>query len=173
MKRLIALLLLIPLADIAILFGVAGLIGAVATVALVVLTALVGMLLVRAEGRHTIRRVERKLQEGGLPEDELIDGALIIASGAFFLTPGIVTDLAGLVLVLPPTRYPFRRLAKRYVITPYLDNKTGGFVTGNIYTSGFPNSSPTQKGSTYNLGEDEYSVNDQDKNKGTGEGSED
>ncbi|MFC7190384.1 FxsA family protein [Halocatena marina] len=108
MKRLIALLLLIPLADIVILFLVSQVIGWVATVALVVLTALIGMLLVRAEGRHTISRVERKLRTGEVPQDELIDGALLIASGVFFLTPGLVTDLTGLILVLHPTRYPVR-----------------------------------------------------------------
>lgn len=156
MKRLIALLLLIPLADIVILFLVSQVIGWVATVALVVLTALIGMLLVRAEGRHTISRVERKLRTGEVPQDELVDGALLIASGVFFLTPGLVTDLTGLILVLPPTRYPVRLLAKRYVITPYLDGKTDGFVTGTIYTSGFPNQN--QDDMTYNLGDDEYSV---------------
>lgn len=158
MRRIIALLLLIPLTDIIILLALSTVIGAVATVALVVLTALLGMLLVRAEGRHTIRRVERKLREGDLPEDELINGALLIASGVFFLTPGVVTDLTGLVLVLPPTRYPVRLLAKRFVITPYLDGKTDEFITGNIYTGGFPNPNQTDETATYDLGDDEYSV---------------
>lgn len=157
MKRIIALLLLIPLADIVLLVGVAELIGAVATVLLVVLTALIGMLLVRAEGRHTIRRINRKLTEGDLPQNELIDGALLIAAGAFFLTPGLVTDLTGLLLVIPPTRYPVRLLVKRYVITPYLDGKTDGFVTGTVYTGGFPDGNDRES-TTYNLGDDEYSI---------------
>lgn len=156
MKRIIALLLLIPLVDIVILIGIAGWIGGTATIALVVLTALIGMLIVRAEGRHTIRRVQRKLSHGEIPENELIDGALIIAAGAFFLTPGVVTDFVGIVLTLPPTRYPVRLLAKRFVITPYLDTKTSGFTTGTVYTSGFPNQD--RDDTTYNLGDDEYSV---------------
>lgn len=155
MKRFIALLLLIPLFDILLLVGVSELIGPVATVALVVLTALIGMLLVRAEGRHTIRRINRTLGKGETPENEIIDGALLIASGAFFLTPGLVTDLTGLLLVLPPTRYPIRMLLKRYVITPYLDGKTDGFVTGTVYSGGFPNQ---DDGTTYNLGDDEYTI---------------
>ncbi|WP_330632171.1 FxsA family protein [Halocatena halophila] len=155
MKRLIALLLLIPLLDILLLLVVSTVIGEVATVLLVVLTALLGMLLVRAEGRHTLRRINRKVASGGVPDDELLDGALLIAAGAFFLTPGLVTDLTGLVLSLPPTRYPVRKLVKRFVVTPYLDGKTDGFVTGTVYTGGFPNSND---GSTIDLGEDDYSV---------------
>jgi UPF0716 protein FxsA len=158
MKRIIALLLLIPLVDIVILVGIAGVIGGVATIALVVLTALIGMLLVRAEGRHTVRRIQRKLSHGEIPENELIDGAFVIAAGAFFLTPGVVTDFVALILVLPPTRYPVRLLAKRLVITPYLDKKTDGFATGSIYTSGFPNQDRDRDDTTYNLGDDEYSV---------------
>ncbi|UPM43107.1 FxsA family protein [Halocatena salina] len=162
MKRIIALLLLIPLADIVLLVGVAQLIGPVATVLLVVLTALIGMLLVRAEGRHTVRRINRKLSHGEIPDSELVDGALLIAAGAFFLTPGLVTDLCGLLLVIPPTRYPVRLLVQKYVITPYLDGKSDGFVTGTVYTGGFPNpnanASNEQTTTTYNLGEDEYSI---------------
>lgn len=154
MLRIIALLLLIPLFDIVLLVAVSGWIGAPATVALVVLTALVGMLLVRAEGRHTIRKIERKLSGGELPENELVDGGLLIASGALFLTPGLVTDLVGLLLALPPTRYPIRLAVKKYVVRPYVDRKTGGFATGTVYTTGFPG----QDQHTYNLGDDEYSV---------------
>lgn len=139
MKRFIALLLLIPLFDIMVLVVLSTWIGPVATVLLVVLTALIGMVLVRAEGRHTLRRLQRKLQNGEIPDDELIDGGLLIASGAFFLTPGVVTDFIGLILVLPPTRYPVRKVLKGRVITPSLDKKTHGFTTGTVYTGGFPN----------------------------------
>jgi UPF0716 protein FxsA len=156
--RIIALLLLIPLVDIVVLVGIAQWIGGVETIALVVLTALIGMLLVRAEGRHTMRRIQHKLGHGKIPEDELINGAFVIVAGAFFLTPGVVTDFVGLLLALPPTRYPFRILAKRLVITPYLDKKTGGFATGSIYTSGFPNQDREQDGYTYDLGDDEYTI---------------
>jgi UPF0716 protein FxsA len=142
--RLIGLLLLVPLLDMLLLVVLAtGLgpvsIGPAATVAVVVVTALVGLLLVRAEGRHTIQRIQRKLLQGDAPTDELLDGAFLLIAGALMLTPGLVTDLIGLVLVLPPTRYPIRLVVKRYVVTPYLDGKTGGFASGNVYIGGFPN----------------------------------
>jgi UPF0716 protein FxsA len=138
MLRLIAVLLLIPLLDMLLLLGVAIWVDWLLALVLVVLTGLIGMLLVRAEGRHTIRKIQRKLAQGEPPTDELIDGALLIAAGAFLLTPGLVTDAIGFLLVLPFTRYPIRVALKKWVVTPYVDAKTGGFATGKVYTGGFP-----------------------------------
>jgi UPF0716 protein FxsA len=131
-------LLLVPLVDAALLVFVAGEIGGPATILLVVLTALIGTLLLRAEGRRTIGKITRKLQSGSAPTDELIDGGLLIASGAFLITPGLVTDLIGFLLVLPITRLPIRIALKKFVIVPYMDERTGGFTTGSVYTFGFP-----------------------------------
>lgn len=136
--RVIGVLLLIPLLDVMLLVVLSGYIGFPATVLIVVLTALLGMLLVRAEGRHTLGKLQRKLGQGEVPTNELIDGAFLLVAGALFLTPGIVTDFIALLFALPPTRLVFRTLAKKYVITPYADAKTGGFASGNVYIGGFP-----------------------------------
>ncbi|MGM0605505.1 MAG: FxsA family protein [Halobacteriota archaeon] len=139
-RYLIALLLLIPLVDSFVLVAIVGygLLTWLQTIALVVLTGLLGMLLVRAEGRATLRRVQRKLARGDPPTNELFDGALLIAAGAFLLTPGLVTDVLGVLMTLPPTRYPIREVLKRFVVVPYVDRQSGGFVTGNVWTYGFP-----------------------------------
>ncbi len=188
MLRWLLVLLLVPLVDAILLVVVAAeFLGAVATVALVVLTALLGMLLVRAEGRRTVRKIRRKLRTGELPADEAIDGGLLIAAGAFFLTPGLVTDALALLIAVPITRIPIRIAIKRFVIVPRLDDRTDGFVTGNVYTAGFPGDTvesdggvgpdPGSPGDTdvgatgpspepetdaddgvYNLGEDAYQV---------------
>lgn len=139
LRYVIPALLLIPLADALLLVVVADYLGWQATVLLVVLTGLVGMLLVRAEGRHTLARIQQKAARGEPPTDELLDGALLIAAGAFLLTPGVVTDALGFLLTIPPTRYPIRALLKRFVVVPKLDERTDGFVTGGVWTSGFPN----------------------------------
>jgi len=138
MLRLIGLLLLIPLLDALLLVVVTASLGWKLVVLLVVLTALIGMLLVRAEGRHTLAKIQRKAARGEPPTDELIDGGLLIAAGAFLLTPGLITDAVGFLLVVPLTRYPIRIALKKWVITPYADKKTGGFATGNVYVGGFP-----------------------------------
>ncbi|WP_338729739.1 FxsA family protein [Haladaptatus sp. DJG-WS-42] len=137
--RIAAVLLLIPVLDAMLLVVLAGEIGGVATVALVVLTALIGMLLVRAEGRHTLRKITTKLERGEPPTNELLDGGLLLVAGALLLTPGVVTDLVGFIFIVPITRIPIRMAVKRWFVTPYIDKRMDGFVTGNVYTAGFPN----------------------------------
>ena len=143
MLRYIGLLLLIPLLDAILLVVLAGFVLSwQLIVLLVVLTALVGMLLARFEGRHTVQKIQTKLAQGDPPTDELIDGGLLLVAGAFLLTPGLVTDLLGFLFVIPLTRYPIRAGLKRWVIVPYVDERTGGFATGNVYIGGFPGGGP-------------------------------
>ncbi len=138
-RWLIAAVLLLPLLDAAFLVYVAvAHLGAVATVALVVLTALVGTLLVRAEGRRTMRKAQATLARGDVPTDELLDGAMLIAAGAFLITPGLVSDAVGFLFAVPLTRVPLRAALKRFVVVPYLDERSEGFATGNVYVGGFP-----------------------------------
>ena len=131
----------VPLLDVVLLVYVATVIGGVATVALVVLTALIGLLLVRAEGRYTLGRLQRRLSAGEAPTDEVLDGALLLVAGAFLLTPGLVTDLLGLLFVLPPTRYVVREALLRWVIVPAIEERSGGLLSGDVYTFEFPGGS--------------------------------
>jgi len=141
MLRWLFVLLLIPFLDavvLAIFVSQTPMIGWVGMVLLVVLTGLIGMLLVRAEGRRTIRKIQRALEQGKPPTNELLDGALLIAAGAFLLTPGLVTDFIGFLLVIPPTRIPIRAALKRFIVVPYIDKRTDGLASGAVWTFGFP-----------------------------------
>lgn len=138
MLRYLALLLLVPLLDSLFLVFVATQIGAPLTVLIVILTALLGLLLVRAESRHTIRKTQQKLATGEVPTDELLDGAFLLVAGALTITPGLVTDVLGILLVVPVTRAPIRWAVREKVVVPYIDSKSGGFATGNVYINGFP-----------------------------------
>ncbi|QLK24833.1 membrane protein FxsA [Natrinema zhouii] len=167
MLRWIFALLLIPFLDavlLAVIVTQFGFVNWVGMVLLVVLTGLVGMLLVRAEGRRTIRKMQRSMAQGKPPTNELLDGGLLIAAGAFLLTPGLVTDLIGFLLAVPLTRIPIRAALKRFVIVPYADKKTGGFASGGVWTFGFPEQETADErgGSTddgtYDLGTDAYTV---------------
>ncbi|WP_049969651.1 FxsA family protein [Haladaptatus cibarius] len=174
-KRLLALLLLIPLADsLFLVFVATQLLSWQLTVALVVLTALLGMLLVRAEGRHTIRKIQADLQHGDIPTNRIIDGGFLLIAGAFLLTPGLITDSLGFLLAFPVTRAVFRKVAKKWIITPYIDKQTGGFASGNVYTFGFPNPGNTSGGAsssgsstgnnsdTYRVDSDAYDIDFED-----------
>ncbi len=173
MLRIIGVLLLIPLLDMLLLVVLSGMLGWQLIVLLVVLTALVGMFLVRAEGRHTLEKIQRKTAQGKAPTNELLDGGLLLVSGAFLLTPGLVTDGIGFLLVLPFTRYPIRLAVKKWVVVPYADAKASGFVTGNVYVDGFPGQGdgpqpggqPPNGGQNdaYDLDDDAYDVDSDDR----------
>ena len=107
--RLFALFLIVPVLDLALLVAVGERIGFWPTVGTVVLTALVGSWLARREGTAAWRRVQARLGAGGLPGQELIDGLLILVSGVLLLTPGFLTDLVGILGLLPPSRAVARR----------------------------------------------------------------
>jgi UPF0716 protein FxsA len=73
----------------------------------------IGALLFKSQGRSVWRRFNRTMSEGRVPHREVVDGVLVIFGGAFLITPGFVTDIAGILLLLPPTRAVIRRLLIR------------------------------------------------------------
>jgi UPF0716 family protein affecting phage T7 exclusion len=77
--------------------------------------AQLGSLLLRQQGRAAWVRFNRALAENRLPHKEVFDGVLIIMGGALLLTPGFLTDVVGLILLIPPTRAAVRGLAARRV----------------------------------------------------------
>ena len=173
--RLVAVLLLVPVLDFLLLVGLVALgpLTIVQGVLVVVVTSLVGLLLVRAEGRHTLRKIRRNLATGELPGDELLDGALILVAAGLFLTPGFLTDLFGLLLVLPPTRYPFRWATRTFVVTPYLDAKTGGFVSETVYGGGAPRTEVELDEDDYRFGESDGVDGDDDESRRPGDAPQD
>ena len=87
--------------------------GAFNTVLIVILTAFLGALLARYQGFQTMLRVRESLERGEMPAEELLDALLILLAGIVLLTPGFLTDLAGLMILIPPTRLKFKRWLRR------------------------------------------------------------
>ncbi len=111
--RLLLLFLIVPVLDLTLLVSVGSRIGLGPTLAIVVVTAVAGSWLARREGVAAWRRVQSRMATGGLPGPELIDGLIILVSGTLLLTPGFLTDIAGLLGLFPPTRAIARRALKR------------------------------------------------------------
>jgi UPF0716 protein FxsA len=97
-------LLLIPIVEIYLFIRVGGYIGALPVIGLCILTACMGSMLVHKQGIQTIRRVQRKIEQGVVPATELLAGILILAAGVLLLTPGFFTDLAGFLILVPGIR---------------------------------------------------------------------
>lgn len=102
--RLLLLFTVLPLAELYLLIKVGTHLGAGATVVLVVLTGTVGALLARMQGFRAVIEIRARLREGRLPTDELLAGGLIVAGGLLLVTPGLLTDVVGLAVLLPPVR---------------------------------------------------------------------
>lgn len=101
---LFAILVAVPIIEIALFIQVGGLIGMWPTLAIVVLTALAGTILLRHQGLATVTRLQSSLTEGRNPVDPIAHGALILIAGVLLLTPGFFTDALGLSLMIPPFR---------------------------------------------------------------------
>jgi UPF0716 protein FxsA len=112
---LLAVFILLPLAELYVILEVVGpWLNWYGTVALLLADSVIGTLLFRSQGRAVWRRFNEVLAEGRMPHREVLDGVLIVFGGAFLITPGFITDIAGLVLLIPPTRSIVRRtLARR------------------------------------------------------------
>ena len=104
---------LIPVAEIYLFIKVGGSIGALNTVVLVILTAFAGAYLAKMQGMQTMLRVRASLDQGILPQEELIDALLIFVAGIVLLTPGFLTDAFGLLLLYPTTRYWIKRYLRQ------------------------------------------------------------
>ncbi len=104
---------LIPVIELYFLIKIGTVIGGVNTILLVVLTGFAGAWLARMEGMHTMIKVRDSLQQGFMPAEELLDAVIIFIAGVVLITPGLLTDIAGLLLLLPVTRSKFKRFLRR------------------------------------------------------------
>jgi UPF0716 protein FxsA len=107
------LFLIVPLAELYVILKVGDTIGIGWTIVLLVADSLLGSWLLRSQGRAVWRRFNAILGEGRVPHREVVDGVLVIFGGAFLITPGFLTDIVGLLLLLPPTRVIARRMLMR------------------------------------------------------------
>jgi UPF0716 protein FxsA len=107
--KLLLLFILVPLVELALLLYLADVSSWQFTLLLVITTGVTGTLLVRSQGWRTWARIREELAAGRMPADSLLDGVLIFVAGALLLTPGILTDLVGILLLVPWCRNYFRR----------------------------------------------------------------
>ncbi len=113
--RLLLLFTIVPLTELYLLLQVGSVLGVGLTILLVVGTGVVGAYLARLEGWRTLRQMQENLHNGIAPTGELIDAALILGAGLLLITPGIVTDIVGFSLLLPPTRTALKRTIRRRI----------------------------------------------------------
>jgi UPF0716 protein FxsA len=107
--------LVVPIVEIYVLIQVGQVIGAWWTVLLLVADSLFGSWLLKREGVRAWRALQQAVGEARMPTRELADAALIVFGGALMITPGFVSDVFGLLAILPLTRPFARRLLTAFV----------------------------------------------------------
>lgn len=115
MLNLLVLFICVPLVELYLLFKLAEHTSIGATLLIVILTGVVGTWLARSQGWRTYQRIQREIQGGHVPTTALLDAAMIFVAGALLLTPGILTDLFGLSLLIPFFRRRYRVWAARWI----------------------------------------------------------
>lgn len=112
--RLLLLFIITPILEMAILIELGKRIGTLQTIGIIVITGVVGAWLAKSQGLRIYGKLRGSLYNGELPHNHLIEGLLILIGGALLITPGILTDVAGFILVLPWTRKLVRERLKKY-----------------------------------------------------------
>ncbi len=125
---LFLLLLVLPIAELYVIVQVGQQIGILPTIVLLIGVSVVGAWLLKREGLATWRRFQATMRRGQVPAKEATDGALILLGGALLMTPGFISDIVGLMLVLPPTRALVKNAFRRFI---------GGMVLKRAGAPGF------------------------------------
>src|ERR1700729_511023 len=113
---LVLVFIVVPIAELYVIIQVGELIGVWPTLLLLLLDAIVGSWLLKHEGRAAWRRFNQALAERRMPGKEVADGFLVILGGALLVAPGFLTDILGVLLLIPVTRAVFRRVLLRWTV---------------------------------------------------------
>ncbi len=113
--KLFLLFTVVPVLELYLLIQLGGILGAGATVALVLTTGLLGATLAKREGGRVFGDWQASLQRGEMPKEGLVSSLLVLVGGIFLVTPGVLTDLFGIAMLVPPVRRAAARMLQGYV----------------------------------------------------------
>ncbi|MHB8898451.1 MAG: FxsA family protein [Thermoguttaceae bacterium] len=107
--RLLLLFIVFPMVELALLVTLAQHTSLLFTIGMIIVTGMAGAWLARTQGLQCFRRIQAELSRGQMPADALVDGLMILVAGALLIAPGILTDLIGISMLLPPVRAVLKR----------------------------------------------------------------
>jgi len=112
---LLAAFIVMPIVELAVLIRVHSHIGLANTIAVVIVTGFAGAIMARAQGFMVLMQIRKDMAEGRMPAPRLMDGVMILIAGVLLITPGLITDGAGFLLLMPPIRAAIRGWLRRKV----------------------------------------------------------
>ena len=113
---LLSMFIVIPVLEFAILIEIGRRLGTIDTLLLIFGTGILGAYLARLEGFRILYRIQRDIASGKIPNEQLFDGLLVLIAGLVLITPGLLTDIVGLLLLFPPTRYPIKVFLRGFIL---------------------------------------------------------
>lgn len=115
LPTLILIFVLTPIIELFLLIELGRVIGTWNIIFIVVVTGVVGAMLAKSQGLSVLRGMQMDLMNGILPADRLFDGALVLVGGVLLITPGVITDLLGFILLIPFTRAGVKKVLKKWL----------------------------------------------------------
>ncbi|MDP3921318.1 MAG: FxsA family protein [Candidatus Omnitrophota bacterium] len=130
--KLLVIFIGIPLVEILILIKLGELFGFWSTFLLVIVTGFAGAAMARVQGFRAWQNIQSQLSQGAMPAEEMIDALLIFLAGVLLITPGLLTDMSGFVLLVPWSRFYFKRWLRRKFDDMIRRSREGGGPGGDI-----------------------------------------
>lgn len=110
MRYILLFIIIIPAAEISVFLLSGNIIGIWPTIAIILLTGIIGAYLAKKQGLETLRKAQEQMRYGQMPREAILDGICILFGGILLLTPGFISDIIGLLMLMPPTKPIFKRL---------------------------------------------------------------
>jgi len=111
-RLLLLLIIVVPALEIGLFILAGKTFGLLKTLLLIVVTGIFGAWFARKEGLQVLKLAQLQSQRGEIPSEAILDGICILIGGVFLISPGFITDVLGLLLVIPYTRGVFKILLK-------------------------------------------------------------
>lgn len=145
---------IVPIIEITVLMHVGELLGAWPTIAIVIFTAWLGAKYVRQQGIATLQSVQTKIAQGEMPSSEIITGIMLLIAGVLLVTPGFVTDVFGLSLLVPAVREALMKSVQQHLVMSQRSQPAASFHSSvHNTTDQTANYQPTEKVSNDHKGE--------------------
>ncbi|MEL6543974.1 MAG: FxsA family protein [Myxococcota bacterium] len=144
MGLLAALFIVVPAVELALLAEVGVRIGWLPTLGIVIATGFIGAALARSQGFAVLRRIREESAQGRAPTDALTDGAMVLVAGTLLITPGVLTDMVGFALLIPPLRAVLKGFVAARLARSVQAGRTAVFY-GAVPPSGVPPGAPNSR----------------------------
>lgn len=159
--KLLLLFTVIPIVELALLIEIGKIIGVLTTIGIVFITGIIGAALARQQGFIVLTKIREQLSRGEIPTGDLIEALLILIGGVTLITPGILTDITGFLLIIPFSRAFFAKLAVK-IFKRYINKNEFNTKRNFTFHSNFNNSKENQDKDYVDI---EYEEDFEDKDK--------